>query len=465
MEQIINGTLLIAAITYMIIILFYVENIGFFRGDGVDWKLEVKLVGVLIGLTLLINLFDLPTYFTALILLLALIGWVIKRRGYLIHDLISILMTCFAVLSVFGVPNLILQTLSLSEMTANLSNHPIFQGVSKGDQKLLINSIIYILITLIILAMHVIFKEKVNKQIFESINLKMMLLTCGIAMLLLQVRLSDDLILSDIALNLELEVALNLELIESLLFLLLLCFLGILTYINIIHTDRQFKIEKERAEIAAFEKYTAELETSYDALRVIKHDYTNMMATLKIFIDEKNLNALQEYYYEEFSELSKSLNVDSRIVDQLQRVKIKELKIILLYKLNMATEIGLNVHIEVKFVVANLPMSNMKVCQIVGILLDNAIEASQESSEKILKLAIIRGERKTTVIIENSWVTAAIPMNKFYEKGFSTKGESRGLGLATVDELVVKYEQLELTTEVEADRFIQILTIKEIAQC
>jgi|GEM_PF-6768671 len=465
MEQLINGTLLIAAITYMIIILFYVENIGFFQEDGFDWKLEVKLGVVLIGLILLINLFNLPTYFTALIFLWALIGWLIKRRGYLIQDLISILMICFAVLSVVGVPNLVLQTLSLNQMTVNLSNHPLFQWVGEGDQQLFINALTFIPITLIILAMHVIFKEKVDKQVFESINLKMMLLTCGIAMLLLQVRLSDDLILSDIALNLELDVTLNLELIESLLFLLLLCFLGILTYINIIHTDRQFKIEKERAENAAFEKYTAELETSYDALRVIKHDYTNMMATLKIFIDEKNLNALQEYYYEEFSELSKSLNADSRIVDQLQRVKIKELKSILLYKLNMATEIGLDVHIEVKFVVANLPMSNMKVCQIIGILLDNAIEASQVSSEKILKLAIISGEHKTTVIIENSWVTVAIPMNKFFEKGFSTKGESRGLGLATVDELVGKYEQLELTTEVEAERFLQILTIKEVARC
>lgn len=451
MEQIINGILIIATIAYMIAIVFYVENIGFFQKGKFDWKLELKLIGFVIGLFFLNQFFHVPRIFILLIILLSLAVWMMKK-GQLLHDLLSILIFCFAILSVAGIPNFVFQTLSMSKTSVNHSSR--FLQWAGGSEQSLFISILAFTTSLVVLAMHGILKNKIDKRFFESINLKMTLLTCGIALLLLQVRLRNDLRIFD--------WSLNLDIIEPLLFLFLFLFLGIMTYMNIIHTDRQFKIEKERAENAAFEKYTAELETSYDALRVIKHDYMNIMTSLKLFIDEKNIDGLQEYYYQEFSELSKSLNADDRIIDQLQRVKIKELKSILLYKLNMATEMGLAVHIEVKFVVGNLPISKMRMCQIIGILLDNAIEASQESSEKVLNLAIISGETKTTVMIENSWVAAAIPMKKFFEKGFSTKGESRGLGLATVDELVEKYEELELTTEVDGERFLQILTVKEI---
>jgi len=311
-----------------------------------------------------------------------------------------------------------------------------------------------LLVVIIGIVLHWKLKGKIDKRMFNSANLKVTLLTSGTALLIFQTSLSYE--------PVEILGNQNFILNESLLFIFLFILLGILAYINIVHTDRQFKVEKERAEVQAFETYTAELETSYDALRVIKHDYSNIMTSLKLHIDEKNMDALREYYYQEFTELSKSLDTDDRIVDQLQRVKVKELKSILLYKLNLATEMGLMVHLEVKFMVGNLPISKVRVCQIVGILLDNAIEASRESTERMLKLAIIGEEKKTTVMIENSWIPASIPMKKFFEKGFSTKGENRGLGLATVDELVDKYEQLEITTEVGDERFIQILVVKEV---
>jgi len=437
MQAILNGLLIIFVMIYAAVIIFYIENVGFFQKIHSNRKNQATFLAV--GFTVGVIVIAVNYFFeNSGSLLLAVLGilfliWLIRQKNYL-ENLTTLLIFGFGSISVINFPNLMIEI-------HEIQGTHVMVGL--------------LLVTIMGIVLHWKLKDKIDKRMYNSANLKVTLLTSGTALLLFQTSLSYE--------PVELLGNQNFILNESLLFISLFILLGILAYINIVHTDRQFKVEKERAEVQAFEKYTAELEMSYDALRVIKHDYKNIMTSLKLHIDEKNMEALQEYYYLEFTELSESLDTDDRIVDQLQRVKVKELKSILLYKLNLATEIGLNVHVEVKFAVGNLSISKMIACQIVGILLDNAIEASRESTEKMLKLAIISGKKKTTIMIENSWIPASIPMKKFFEKGFSTKGDNRGLGLATVDELTGKYEQLELETEVDGERFIQILVVKEAA--
>ena len=437
MQAILNGLLIIFVMIYAAVIIFYIENVGFFQKIHSNRKNQATFLAV--GFTVGVIVIAVNYFFeNSGSLLLAVLGilfliWLIRQKNYL-ENLTTLLIFGFGSISVINFPNLMIEI-------HEIQGTHVMVGL--------------LLVTIMGIVLHWKLKDKIDKRMYNSANLKVTLLTSGTALLLFQTSLSYE--------PVELLGNQNFILNESLLFISLFILLGILAYINIVHTDRQFKVEKERAEVQAFEKYTAELEMSYDALRVIKHDYKNIMTSLKLHIDEKNMEALQEYYYLEFTELSESLDTDDRIVDQLQRVKVKELKSILLYKLNLATEMGLNVHVEVRFAVGNLSISKMIACQIVGILLDNTIEASRESNEKMLKLAIISGKKKLTIMIENSWMPAAIPMKKFFEKGFSTKGENRGLGLATVDELAGKYEQLELETEVDGERFIQILVVKEAA--
>ena len=435
MQTILNGLLVIFVMAYAVVIIFYIENIGFFQKISSNKKNQVAFlaIGFAIGIafTAINYFFELGIALSLTILGVLLLIWLVKQKNYL-ENITTLLLFVFGLVSVMDFPNLMIEVYELQAVHMLLLLLCVFIITFVLQWKL---------------------RDKIDKRMFNSASLKITLLACGTALLLFQTSLSPEPIT---LFNIE-SFVLN----ESLLFILLFILLGVLAYINIVHTDRQFKIERERAETEAFETYTTELETSYDALRVIKHDYKNIMTSLKLYIDEENMEALQAYYYQEFAELSKSLDTDDQIVDQLQRVKVKELKSILLYKLNVATEMGLDVHLEVRFVVGNLPISKIRVCQIIGILLDNAMEASQESTEKLIKLALISQDNKTTFVIENSWLPTAVPMKKFFEKGYSTKGGNRGLGLATVDELVNKYEQLELATEVDDGRFVQILVVKE----
>jgi len=438
MQAILNGLLIIIVMIYAVTIFFYVDNMGIFQKIHSSWK-NLKLYAVVFTIFFAIARILTVNVGVQLLLLYGTYFLIhsIREKNYL-ENLMDLLILAFGIVSVANFPFFMIEIYEFQ------LNHVT-----------MLSSVVVIMA----FVLHVKLGDKIDKRMFNSAGLKIMLITCGTALLLFQTSLSQEPMRPLSILGIE-NFTLNPN--EPFLFILLFILLGILAYINTIHTDRQFKIEKERAEVQAFETYTAELEVAYDALRVIKHDYRNIMTSLKLHIDERNMEALHVYYYQEFTELSKSLDTDARTVDQLQRVKVKELKSILLYKLNLATEMGLVIHLEVKFVVGNLPISRMRVCQIIGILLDNAIEASLESTEKILKVAIISVENKTTVMIENSWMPTSIPMKKFFKKGFSTKGENRGLGLATVDELIGEYEQLELVTEVDDKCFTQILAIKEL---
>lgn len=67
-------------------------------------------------------------------------------------------------------------------------------------------------------------------------------------------------------------------------------------------------------------------------------------------------------------------------------------------------------------------MDIIDLSRIVGILIDNAIEASIDSSNPFVNLAIIKTDQNSTlIIIENSFKDSALDINKLYNKRYSTK--------------------------------------------
>ena len=99
-----------------------------------------------------------------------------------------------------------------------------------------------------------------------------------------------------------------------------------------------------------------------------------------------------------------------------------------------------------------------KVCKILGILLDNAIEACQESEEKELLIDIYNEDDNTNIYIENSF-KGKINIKELSKRGYSTKGRNRGLGLDIVSKLIKKSEYLKLEQYIYKERFVSILKI------
>ena len=109
----------------------------------------------------------------------------------------------------------------------------------------------------------------------------------------------------------------------------------------------------------------------------------------------------------------------------------------------------------------NLHMKIYEFTRILGILLDNAIDASSECDEKMINI-IFRDDTKNhrqLVIIENTYKDKTINTEKIFEKGITGKENHTGLGLWEVRKIITKSKNLDLYTTKNDKYFSQQLEI------
>ena len=132
--------------------------------------------------------------------------------------------------------------------------------------------------------------------------------------------------------------------------------------------------------------------------------------------------------------------------------------IILSSKLIRAQELSIDTFIDIVEPIEKINMDIIDLSRAVGIFLDNAVEAAVECDKPSIKVAIINKENSVLIVIINS-IKEEIPIYKIYQKGFSTKGENRGLGLCNLKEITSKYNNVSLDTLLENGEFKQFFQI------
>jgi len=105
-------------------------------------------------------------------------------------------------------------------------------------------------------------------------------------------------------------------------------------------------------------------------------------------------------------------------------------------------------------------MNVMDLCRITGIIMDNAIEASEQCEKPKIFLCIVNKKDYVVMVIQNNYFGDRPVIHKIYKEGFSTKGRDRGLGLSNVKRIVDSYENAFINTAVEGNMFTQELWIK-----
>ena len=104
-------------------------------------------------------------------------------------------------------------------------------------------------------------------------------------------------------------------------------------------------------------------------------------------------------------------------------------------------------------------MGIIELSKFLGILLDNAIEESLESKEKIVYLWLGKSEDSVTIIIGNSFKSKP-DLYKVSQQGYSTKGEGRGMGLSYIRKTIEEFHSnVLLNTLIEGNVFKQELHI------
>lgn len=100
-----------------------------------------------------------------------------------------------------------------------------------------------------------------------------------------------------------------------------------------------------------------------------------------------------------------------------------------------------------------------KVCKILGILMDNAIEACSKGKEKKLIVSVYNENGMLCVEIDNDYI-GEIDMENLYVRGYSTKSRGRGHGLYIVNKIISETDILDFRQFVTDNIFSSILIIK-----
>ena len=88
----------------------------------------------------------------------------------------------------------------------------------------------------------------------------------------------------------------------------------------------------------------------------------------------------------------------------------------------------------------------------------NALEAASEAENPQIRVALLAGDRSVRFIIENTRKKEELNPSILSQKGYSTKGNHSGLGLATLEDMVFHYD-LNLDTQLGETTFRQDLEL------
>ena len=230
-------------------------------------------------------------------------------------------------------------------------------------------------------------------------------------------------------------------------------------YVMISNISKTREIRSASVYIDNLEGYNRNLTEMNDSIRGVKHDLNNIVQAINGYIMVNDFISLKKYFSRLLSECNYIQSIETLNPEVITNPAIYSL---LLNKYNVATEKGIKVSIEIMFDLSEISDYSYDISRILGILLDNAIEASLETEEKKIDVKFSSKNNIRYIVIENSYNSEKdIDTCKIFEKNFTTKKENgnKGIGLWNVQKILKKNEMLELYTSKTSKYFEQSLRI------
>ena len=245
----------------------------------------------------------------------------------------------------------------------------------------------------------------------------------------------------------------------AILLVALIVFLSVVILIMSTFTLREMKYKRNLEEIETYYEYTLRIESINNEMRKFRHDYVNILSTLSEFIREDDMQGLKKYFNEQIVPMKDNMKTRSIKLNGIENLKVREIKGLITTKILQAQEKAIPISIEVPDEIDKIEMNTIEFSRISGIILDNAIEASEALDDALIQIAFINNEESVTFIVMNKCSDDTPKIHELFEEGFSTKGDNRGLGLSTLKELTDQNENVLLDTVIENGYFVQKVEI------
>ena len=244
---------------------------------------------------------------------------------------------------------------------------------------------------------------------------------------------------------------LAIESISSIIISFVIC-----TYIN-----KSLENNKSESDLIAAKLESQTTSGLIDGVKSLKHDYNNIVQALNGYVKSKRYDELEEYV--------NSLLKECNMINNLELVDPKVFNNPAIYgivgsKYFLLTNENIPMDIEVLTDISKINFPMPELSRILGILLDNAYEATKKCNNPYVRLEIKYDNRKCADVIRviNTYDTNInIDINNIYKKGFSSKEVKSGIGLWEVKKIISRVSNSQIYPTTEKDKFIQNIIIEK----
>ena len=228
--------------------------------------------------------------------------------------------------------------------------------------------------------------------------------------------------------------------------------------IKTIKKEEEQKAQKRQMEI--LNDYIKNLEQLNEKTIAFRHDYKNILSGLSGYLKDGKIEEMKSYLSEIIHTTDRSLEEQDFAWKELKYIYPLELKGFLYEKmlLTYAQKIKMEVQIDNQFELRCSYMND--IIRILGIFIDNAIEETANLEDGYIIIMAVNSESGGVFSVINNYKKKP-DLALMQQKGYSTKGEGRGMGLYWAEELVKTHEIIHNVKILEGEIIQEIEIVKE----
>lgn len=206
-------------------------------------------------------------------------------------------------------------------------------------------------------------------------------------------------------------------------------------------------LQKEEKKIENLEIRNKNLKENFDDIRAFRHDFSNIIQSMGGYIKTNDMEGLNNMYKSIIDEIEEIKGVQQLNYEIINNPAVFNL---INSKYKIASNLEIKMDINVLNNISTLNIKDLELCRILGILLDNAIEATKDAENKFVSLTFKYDpvNDRDLIIVKNTYSNKNVDLNKIYDNGYTTKKQSKnhGLGLWEVMKIVKRYKNLQIYT-------------------
>lgn len=205
-----------------------------------------------------------------------------------------------------------------------------------------------------------------------------------------------------------------------------------------------------------------EVQNNVNRLMALNHENKNQLITIRTMVANKDKDVLKniDAIVDQKIKDDKELKIRTSVISNTMLGSLIYSKLLTMKEKDITHNLHISKAINKSHLINLGDKTNVDICKIVGVYLDNAIEAVMEADVKEINIDLYLEDNYFCISIANTF-KGKVNLDIITDYGYTTKSNGHGYGLSLVKEVIKDNNALSSKTDIIDNKvFVQNLKIK-----